>query len=169
MRRKPSRSTPRGATKSTATHAIARSVLDGVRRLDRGLRVAARRVERETGLSAAQLFVLHHLAEAPASSLNDLATRTYTDRSSVSAVVDRLEKGGLVTRSVSAEDRRQQAVRITQRGLRTLASAPTAPTDLLLDALATLPRATSDRLGKGLAALNSALGFEDAEMLFGTE
>jgi DNA-binding MarR family transcriptional regulator len=159
----------RRAANAGSAHDIAQLVLDGVRRLDRGLRLAARRVERETGLSAAQLFVLRHLTEAPASSLNDLASRTYTDRSSVSAVVDRLEKAGFVTRTVASHDRRQQEVQITGRGVRKLEAAPPAPTDLLLDGIAKLPRSSAVRLGKGLAALNAAIGFEEAELLFNGE
>lgn len=167
---KPLRSTARRrAPGSKASRAIARSVIDGVRRLNRGLRLAARRVERETGLSAAQLFMLYHLAEAPAKSLKDLAARTFTDRSSVSAVVDRLEKADLVTRTSSPHDGRQQLIRINGRGIRKLAAAPPAPADLLLEAMGKLPRADAVRLGKALAALNTVLGFQAATLLFDSD
>jgi DNA-binding MarR family transcriptional regulator len=156
----------RRAASATSLYEVARSVIDGVRRLDRGLRLAARRVERKTGLSAAQLFVLHQLDEAPATALNDLAIRTYTDRSSVSGVVDRLEQAGLVTRQTSVRDRRQSEIRITARGKRKLAAAPAAPTDLLIEGIRALPRSTATRLGAGLAELNAVLGFEEAALLF---
>ncbi|HYC50358.1 MAG TPA: MarR family transcriptional regulator [Gemmatimonadaceae bacterium] len=159
----PARSTRR---RSSAPDAVA-LVLDGVRRLDRGLRLAARHVERETGLSAAQLFVLEHLRDGAALSLNELASRTFTDRSSVSVVVDRLADAGLVTRETDPDDRRRARVRITARGRATLDRAPAAPTDQLLQAVATLPPTTVKTLGASLARLNDALGFTDADMLFG--
>lgn len=141
-------------------------MLDGVRRLDRGLRVAARQVERRAGMSAAQLFVLAQLSVEEPRSLNELARRTLTDRSSVSAVVDRLERAGFVSRRSAAGDRRRAEVRITPRGRGVLARAPQPPTRLLLDALHRLPRATVGRLARALDALNEDLGFADAQMLF---
>ena len=141
-------------------------VVNGVRRLDRGLRLAAREVERVTGMSAAQLFVLEQLAREPASSIGDLAARTMTDRSSVSVIVDRLAAKRLVTRVTSEGDRRRFEVRITRAGRTVLERAPTPPTDLLIAALESMPVARTRRLGEVLAALNAKLGFEEAGMLF---
>jgi DNA-binding MarR family transcriptional regulator len=141
-------------------------VLDGVRRLERGLRVAARQVERETGLSAAQLFVLEQLRIEEPLSVNELARQTFTDRSSVSVVVERLESAGLVTRRSAARDRRRAEVRITRKGRGVLARAPLPPTHLLVDALRRLRPSAVTRLAALLAQLNRELGFEDAHMLF---
>jgi DNA-binding MarR family transcriptional regulator len=154
------------ASRQTRSEVEVARVLDGVRRLDRGLRVAARQVERRAGMSAAQLFVLAQLSVEEPLSLNELARRTLTDRSSVSVVVDRLERAGFVSRRSAAGDRRRAEVRITPRGRRVLARAPQPPTRLLLDALHRLPRATVARLGRALDALNRDLGFADAQMLF---
>ena len=141
-------------------------VVNGIRRLDRGLRLAARAVERDTRLSAAQLFVLQHLAESEASSMNQLAARTMTDRSSVSVVVDRLEHAGLVSRSVAADDRRRSEIRITRSGRAVLRRAPTPPTDLLIDALRRMPATRVQQLGRALDILNDRLGFVEARLLF---
>lgn len=158
------RATGRSPRRPAATVNV--HVINGIRRLDRGLRVAAREVQRATGLSAAQLFVLEQLLRWPGASLNELAALTMTDRSSVSAVVDRLFAAGLVTRQPSKQDRRRAEVRITPAGRRVLDRAPPAPTDLLLRALRRLPETSLRRLGRDLAQLNHALGFRDAAMLF---
>ena len=142
------------------------AVVDGVRRLERGLRLAARDAERVTGVSAAQLFCLEKLAEGPASSIADLAARTLTDRSSVSVVVDRLAAAGLVKRSPSRDDRRRSETRITRQGRSVLARAPLSPTAALVRALQRLPRSKERQLGAALAALNDELGYTDAAMLF---
>jgi DNA-binding MarR family transcriptional regulator len=142
--------------------------LAGVRRLERGLRLAARQVERATGLSAAQLFVLEHLDRAAGLSLSELARETFTDRSSVSAVVDRLTDAGLARRTVDQDDKRRAMVRITARGRDVLARAPAAPTDQLLSGLTKLSRGRLAALGDALAALNDALGFATSELLFQT-
>jgi DNA-binding transcriptional ArsR family regulator len=80
------------------------AVLDGVRRIVQALRASSRWAERHVGLSGAQLFVLQKLAETPAISVNELAERTHTHQSSVSAVISRLAELGLVTRKRSAAD-----------------------------------------------------------------
>mgnify|MGYP003693778817 CR=1 FL=1 len=65
----------------------AREVLDAIRRIVQALRESSRAAEKRVGLSSAQLFVLQTLAESPGLSLNELAERTRTHQSSVSAVV----------------------------------------------------------------------------------
>jgi len=148
-------------------HALqAADVLAGVRRLERGLRLAATAAERSTGLTAAQLFVLEQLARAESSSIAELAARTHTDRSSVSVVVDRLAAAGLVKRSPSLHDRRRTETQITARGRAVLAKAPLSPTTGLVRAVARLPATKVRQLAAGLAALNDELGYTEEVMLF---
>ena len=143
-------------------------VVDHLRRLERGLRLLAREIEASTGASAAQLFVLEQLADGAGLSLGELASRTLTDRSSVSAVVERLVAAKLVSRGESSRDRRRADVRITRAGRRALALAPPAPTRRLIDAVASLPARTRRQLATTLGQLNLALGFESnrPRMLF---
>jgi DNA-binding MarR family transcriptional regulator len=94
----------------------ARQVLDAIRRIVRALRKSSRATERSVGLSAAQVFVLHRLAGAPAFSLNELAQRTLTHQSSVSVVVTKLVKRGLVDRTTSTADGRRVEISLTQGG-----------------------------------------------------
>lgn len=158
--------TDRQRPRTDATTEAVALVLTGIRRLDRGLRLAARNAERATGLSAAQLFALEHLSDDRPLSLNELARRTFTDRSSVSVVVDRLAEAGLVSRATDPSDRRRAQIRITAAGRRILDRAPLAPTDLLITALEELPSGSVRALGQSLARLNDELGFTDAAMLF---
>ena len=147
----------------------AAAVLGGVRRLERGLRLAARAAERATGLTAAQLFVLEELAAAESSSLADLASRTHTDRSSVSVVVDRLAAAGLVKCSPSPDDRRRIESQITRRGRAVLAKAPLSPTKGLVRAVGRLPATKVRQLAGALSALNAELGYTQEVMLFEEE
>lgn len=142
--------------------------VDGVRRLVRGLRLAEQRTRLQAGLSAAQLFVLTELAHAPSASLGELAERTMTDRSSVTAVVERLEEAGLVATRRSDDDRRRVVVRLTATGRRRLAAAPPPPTALLVAALERLSPAQLHGLTVHLGALVAAMGLADepATMLF---
>src|SRR5258706_15363715 len=87
----------------TATERDGRAIMDA-------LRQSARLTETSLGISAAQLFVLHQLADEAGLSINALAERTLTDQSSVSLVVGRLAERGLVARRSAPEDRRRTTV-----------------------------------------------------------
>src|SRR5688572_25209379 len=80
------------------------NVMDALRLVVRALRISTRAVEKEIGISGAQLFVLQRLEDSPARSVNELAERTSTHQSSVSTVVSRLVERGLARRAPSAED-----------------------------------------------------------------
>jgi DNA-binding MarR family transcriptional regulator len=144
------------------------SILDSIRRIVRLLRIASRAAEKQAGLSGAQVYVLHVLAQGPALSLNELAERTRTHQSSVSVVVQRLVDRGLVVRSPVPGDARRMYLSLAPAALQVLHNAPDAPTELLIAALERISRGERVRLAAGLARLVKELGAADspATMLF---
>lgn len=145
-----------------------RTTLEAVRRLVRGLRSGARRSEAVTGLTSAELFILHALGAGPARSLNELADRTFTDQSSASPVVERLRQRGLLRRERSAEDGRRVVIALTPAGRAALASAPEAPQDAMVAALGRLSATDRRALARTLTRLVAEMGLagERASMLF---
>jgi DNA-binding MarR family transcriptional regulator len=144
------------------------TAVDAVRRIFRALRNAAQQTQTQSGISAAQLFVLSSLADGAASSLTELGERTHTDRSSVADVVERLSAAGLVERCRSARDRRRTEVRITAAGRALLGSAPRPPTALLVAGLGAMEDEALAALAAGLVRLTREMGLEAAPaiMLF---
>jgi MarR family transcriptional regulator, lower aerobic nicotinate degradation pathway regulator len=135
---------------SHASDEPVRAVLDCVRRLVRALRESSREAERRVGISGAQLFVLQQLAAGPALSVSELAERTLTHQSSVSAVVRRLAAAGLIARSQSVTDRRRADLRLTARGRAMVASAPPLMQERLISAVRQLPPGRRERLASAL-------------------
>lgn len=156
------------ARTSRPTESDLAAAVDAVRRLVRGLRLAEQRTRSATGLSAAQLFVLTALRDATGSSLSELAERTLTDRTSVRAVVERLESDGAVRTARDPADLRRTLVHVTAAGLRRLDRAPAPPTVQLLTALRRLAPDQLRRLTSSLGDLLGAMGLDDAPatMLF---
>ncbi len=141
-----------------------------LRRIVRFLRLADRDAESAHGLSAAQLFVLHALVDAPASSVAELAQRTLTDPSSVSVVVDRLVTRRLVRRTRARSDARRAELALTAAGARLVATAPRAPQLVIVAKLRAMPRASRTRLVRALDALVALIGATDlAARMFGDE
>ena len=148
-----------------------RTVVNAFRRILRALRLSANTTRSALGISAAQLYVLRHLADKDGASISALAEETLTDRSSVADVVDRLVESGLVERSPHPADRRRASVRITKRGARLIKGAAPAPTDLLVAALEEMPEHEVRALSRCLTSLVGFMGLArtPAEMLFEDE
>ena len=67
-------------------------------------------------LTVTQLRLLGHLRDREGLSNAELADRLYVTRPSVSALLERLERGGFIRREVSPNDRRGIAIWLEQRG-----------------------------------------------------
>lgn len=131
----------------------ATTVMIALRRIVRFLRLADREVEAACDVSAAQLFVLHVLLDAPAASLSEIAARTLTDQSSVSVVVSRLVDRGLVKRGPSTRDARRMEVVLTAPGRALLRRAPEITQTRIIAGLERMPRRDRAALARLLTGL----------------
>ncbi len=134
------------------------SVLDSLRRVVRSFRAAGQATERSLGISGAQHYVMERLAEGPAASLNELAARTLTHKSSVSVVVSRLVERGFVQRTASAADGRRRLLALTPAGRRALAKAPGSAQTRMIQALTRLPEEDLMRFAAMFARVTAELG-----------
>ncbi len=156
----------KGLRKTASTEGID-EILDSLRRIVRTLRESATDVERELGISSAQLFVLHVLRDSPAESVNELAGRTHTHQSSVSVVVSRLARNGLVARERSATDVRRVRISLTRRGEELLQRSPQPVQGRLVEALEGLSADVVASLSMNLRSVTRAMGLlnQRVEML----
>jgi DNA-binding MarR family transcriptional regulator len=139
-----------------------REILDSIRRVFRALRESSRSAETELGLSGAQLLVLQFLKSGTPLSINELAERTQTHQSSVSAVVAKLVDAGLVTRETSAQDGRRVEINLTASGSKLLnKKAAKLAQERLIDAIADLPVNKQKELAELLTRVVHAAGFAD--------
>jgi len=136
-------------------------VMNSLRALVRALRISTRAVEKEIGISGAQLFVLQRLEDAPARSVNELAERTSTHQSSVSTVVSRLVERGLARRAPSAQDGRRMEISISDQGRMLLQKAPRTAQTTMQEALRRMDPAQVRALAEGLEALVREGGFAE--------
>jgi DNA-binding MarR family transcriptional regulator len=156
---------PRRQRQSAAVRAQA---LERLRTLISALSHSARAVERSTGVTNAQLFLLQQLAEADFLSVNELAARARTQQSTVSIVVARLVRAGLAAKRKSADDRRIAVISLTPKGRRLLTHAPAPPASALLRAIEALSVREARSLAAGMDALVRALDLSPSKvtMLF---
>lgn len=125
--------------------------MDSIRRIVRALRSSHVDSHATAGVSMAQLFVLREVAKAGVLTIGELAERTATAQSSVSAVVARLASHGLIVRGIAAADRRRAAITLSERGRAALASAPETIQELLIAAFRRMPAERQRDIASGLA------------------
>lgn len=135
--------------------------MDSLRRVVHALRIATRTSERAFGLSGAQLFVLRQLSVTSGQSLSDLAARTRTTQSSISEVVARMVRNGLVSRTPSAKDRRRAELSLTSAGEAVLTNAPETVQEQLLRGFESLDEQTRRALADSLESWLAASGLDD--------
>ena len=134
-------------TPASAEQRVIAEVMDGIRAVVRALRLNTRAIEKQLGISLAQLWVLQILAEKPADSLNELALATATHQSSVSVVVRRLVEREFVTRATAHQDKRRVRIELTEAGRALLGKAPPTVQLSLVAGLRRIPPARREQLG----------------------
>lgn len=133
--------------------------MEAARHLVRALAGSARVVERRTGISGAQLFLLRQLAGSQEPlSVNDLAELTLRHQSTISGVLNRLVERRLVTRTPSPDDARRVAIALTAKGRALLEAAPPTVQTQLVSGLARLTAAQRTALADTLEAWLEAAG-----------
>ncbi|MGZ3700104.1 MAG: MarR family winged helix-turn-helix transcriptional regulator, partial [Bdellovibrionota bacterium] len=144
---------------------------DSIRQIVRVLRISSRHSEKRAGLSGAQLFVLQSLSGEKALSINELAERTFTHQSSVSAVVSKLVERGLLSRAASPGDARRAELALTASGRAMLREAPRAAQEQLVAAIGKMPAKHRESLAHLISTLVEESGFSGpvAPMLFEDE
>lgn len=134
--------------------------LNGIRALVEALRQSARAVERRTGLTNAQLFLLGLVADRGAVTIGQLAIGARTTAATTSVVAGRLVTRGYVQKVRSSTDRRSSLLTLTPAGRAVVRRAPVPATSKLLAALKRIGPRDLRALTVGLVALTQAMGVD---------
>jgi DNA-binding MarR family transcriptional regulator len=141
-------------------HTNVGKVLNGLRVIVQSLSTASRRSETKLGITGAQRFLLQQLAEAGELSVNELAQRTHTHQSTVSTVITKLEKAGLVSRTRSASDARVQLLALTTKGRAKLKDKQETVQHRLIRSIGRLSEKEQQQLSMLLTAVIHGAGLE---------
>jgi len=100
-------------------------VLIALRRIIRAIDMRSRRLMQQAGFTGPQLLILQALGQHEEMSAGELAREINLSQGTVTSILDRLEKRGLIQRIRSESDRRKVFITLTEIGKEQLASAPT--------------------------------------------
>jgi DNA-binding MarR family transcriptional regulator len=90
---------------------------------------------RRADLTGPQLTVVKMLETVGDLSLSDLSDRIRAQNSTVTGIIDRMEREGLVVRARSTEDKRVVHIKLTEKGGRIAREIPVEPMEIFRSAL----------------------------------
>ncbi len=143
------------------------SVLQRFRVLIRTAQRHSQWIERQSGVTGAQLWALQELLEVPGLRVGELATRMALHQSTASNMVDKLESGGLIRKERTSADQRVVRLYLTDRGKEVLARAPSPARGVIPEALRLLDEEALLRLQRDLDGL--LLQIKDMDEGFGMQ
>ena len=118
----------------------------------------SREFVRKYRITGQQLGALRIVAMSPGISLGDLSEKLFLHISSVSGIVDRLEKRGYVTRERNGEDRRVVHLNVTADGRRVIKRTPLAGMGLVIHTIDRLSATQLTDILRGLRLLLKVMG-----------
>lgn len=108
---------------------------------------------RELGITGPQVSALKILEAVGDLSLTELSERMSARNSTITGIVDRMERDGLVVRERSQNDRRVVLIRATEKGQKLARGLPAPAVEVFTSALQALPLADRKELRRILGEL----------------
>ena len=99
-------------------------ILVSLRRIMRAADIFSQKLMKSSGLTAPQLLLMQGIEKEGSPSLSTLARHLVVSQATVTRIMDRLERAGLVQRERSSTDKRVVNVTLTEAGRDKLARAP---------------------------------------------
>lgn len=121
---------------------------------------ASRRLLKDFGVSGPQLWALRTIQAARGLTIGELAALMYLHISTVSGILDRLEKNGWVERRRADEDRRVTRLTLTRKGRAIIARAPEPPRSRVLRGLRDLDDRALAEMSRSMERLMRILARE---------
>ena len=99
-------------------------LLVSLRKIMRAADLHSQKLMKESGLTAPQLLVMQAIEREGAPSTSTLARQISVSQATMTRIIDRLERAGLVGRQKSSKDKRVVNISLTEAGRTKLESAP---------------------------------------------
>jgi len=99
-------------------------IVIALRRIAQASELQSKQLFRASGLTVPQLLVMQAIARDGAPSTSSIARQVCVSQATVTRIIDRLERAGLVCRCKSSVDRRVVNVRLTDSGRDKIVRAP---------------------------------------------
>lgn len=142
-----------------------REILTDIRKIIRSINLESKRIQKDFGISIPQLLCLTYLGKEQAyqATHKQLTEALHLNSSTVTGIINRLEKKGLIARLPKQGDRRTTYVALTSAGYKLLKSTPNLLHDKLARNLHKLSAQQIDNIKLSLDLLIDALEIKDID------
>lgn len=140
-------------------------ILINIRKIVRSINLESKKIQKDFDISIPQLLCLSHLSRCPnyQSTLRDFMDLLSLNSSTITGIINRLEKKGLVARLPKEGDKRVTWVALTAKGLKLVESSPNVLHEQLSAKIKTLPEPTQQMIKESLEIIISALNISELE------
>ena len=138
-------------------------ILTSIRKIVRTVNLESKRIEKEHGISIPQLLSLKYLHDQPhfQSSQKGIKDFLQLNASTVSGIINRLEKKGFVAKLPKQKDKRLSIITITAKGAELLEQTPEPLHEKLIDKLAKLSPAELTEVENAFQVILNFFNIED--------
>lgn len=142
---------------------LAQNIVKSFRLIFRSIQAHSRLVQKESGVTSAQLWMLWEIFNAPGLKVTELAKTLSVHQSTCSNILDKLQHKELIKRARSGADQRVVHLFLTEKGTKLLAQAPRPAQGTVSDVLQRLPDETLINMDASLAALIGAMNLPETD------
>jgi len=134
-------------------------IIVNIRKIVRSLNLESKSIQKEFGLSITQLMCLGHLQNAPEyqSTHKELMQLLSLNSSTITGIINRLEKRGYIARMRKSGDKRLTYVTLTASGIKLLEETPNILHDRLASRLEALSATDQVMVNRALEIIISAM------------
>jgi DNA-binding MarR family transcriptional regulator len=140
--------------------------IQSLRRIFKAIQDYSHEVSQEFGITGPQLWALKTIYAEESLSLSELSRKMYLHPSTVTGVVDRLEKKGYVFRDRGQKDRRVVKVQLTPEGKELVKKAPNPIQGKMIYGLRGMKQRDLKRIHESVEKLVEMAEAKDVKVIF---
>ena len=140
--------------------------MQSLRRIFKALQNFSHEVSTKFGITGPQLWVLKTIFKNGSLPLGELSKKMYMHPSTITGVIDRLEKKGYVSRDRDRKDRRVIKVQLTPKGKRLVKRAPNPVQGKMLHGLRGLKKEKLDLIHESVQTLVEIMEAQNLKVTF---
>ena len=141
-------------------------IMQSLRRIFKAIQDYSHEVSEKFGITGPQLWALKTISQNESLSLSDLSERMYLHPSTITGVIDRLERKGYVTRSRDKVDRRVIYVQLSAEGKRLAKRAPNPAQGKMIYGLKNLKKRELNLIYDSVQKLVKIMEVENVKVTF---
>jgi len=117
---------------------VSDSVMIALRKIIQAIDMNSKKLVKRVGLTGPQLVILQEISNLGEVTAGEIARAVSLSQATVTGILERMEKRGLLARQRSASDKRRIMVRITESGKTVLKEAPPLMQEAFIERFASL-------------------------------